>query len=478
MDIPDMLAPAPSLPEDEQAGQESTARREVDSALTPPPAPATVEETGLSPTFLMELVLRQIHYAETARADHVSRRTGLPIRLVDELLAALKDSKLCELVGSPTSLTSGYRYALTDKGRLRAEEALARCRYAGAVPVTLDQYEQAVARQAQERWRPPRETVRKALQSLLLEDKVADFLDRALHSGRCALIFGPSGNGKTHLLSSFACNLDGTVLIPHAIYAYGQVIKMFDAAVHVRVDMHEAGGPLGADAERGLSANEARVHDKRWVRIQRPSILVGGELTADSLELGYDPITHFYQAPVHLKAQGGILVVDDFGRQKVSPRDLLNRWIMAFERGRDNLMLRTGESLDLPFHINLLFSTNLDPAALADEAFLRRMPYKIYMPPPTPSQFREILRRACEEYQIEYSEEMLEQAGQSIRHASNGELKGSLARDIVSIVVDNADHDGHAPALTPQAVGLACEQSLSAISRPSPSGSLGALQQE
>jgi predicted ATPase with chaperone activity len=474
----DMLASASSTAEDKQVDREATAQRDTDSVFTFPAAPATVEETGLSPTFLMELVLKLIHYAEIARANQISERAGLPLRLVDELLNALKERKLCELVGSPTSLTSGYRYALTDNGRLKAEEALARCRYAGAAPVTLEQYEQVVNGYALERWRPARETIQKALRSLLLDDKVADLLDRALHSGRCALIFGPSGNGKTHLLDFFVGHLDGTVLVPHALYAYGQVIRMFDATVHVPVDTQEASAPVEGDGEPALSVNGARACDKRWVSIQRPSILVGGELTADCLELGYDPITHFYQAPPHLKAQGGVLVVDDFGRQRVSPKELLNRWIMAFERQRDNLVLRTGESLDLPFHVNLLFSTNLDPASLADEAFLRRMPYKVYMPPPTLSQFREILRRACEECQVDYSEEALDQAIESIRDASNGQLRGSLARDIVSIVVDNAKHDGHAPVLTPQAVVLACEQSLAAIHQWSGSSLPHSLEQE
>jgi len=478
MGTPDMLAASSGTVEDEQVGREAATQRDTDSVLTFPAAPATVEETGLSPKFLMELVLKMLHYAETARADHISPRLGLSPRLVDELLAALKEGQLCESLGSPRWLTGGYRYTLTDKGRLRAEEALAHCGYAGAAPVTLKQYNQVVGDQARERWRPPRKTIQKALQSLVLDDKVADLLDRALRSGRCAMIFGPSGNGKTHLLSSFAHHLDGTVLVPHALYAYGQVIKMFDAAVHVRVDTHEASAPAGGDEEPGLSVDEARVHDKRWVRVQRPGVLVGGELAADSLELGYDPSTHFYQAPLHLKAQGGTLVVDDFGRQKVPPRDLLNRWIMPFERQRDNLMLRTGESLDVPFHLNLLFSTNLDPAALADEAFLRRIPYKVYMPSPTPSQFKEILRRACEECRVEYSEETLDQAAQSILDAANGQLRGCLARDIVSIVVDNAKHDGHAPVLTPQAVGLACEQSLSAIGQWSGSSLPHSLEQE
>ncbi len=470
MDTVDMLAfssgPAGTV-EDKRLDQEAAAQGDAASIPNLPPAPASLEETGLSPTFLMELILKMIHYAETARADHISRLVALPSRLIDELFTTLKESQLCEVLASSGSMSAGYRYTLTDKGRLKAEEALARCRYAGAAPVTVDQYEQVVGDQARERWRPPRETIEKAIGALVLDGKVADLIQRALHSGRCAMIFGPSGNGKTHLLDLFARNLGGTVLVPYALYAYGQVIKMFDPAVHIPADAQPVSAPAEGDDESSPSANGGGAYDRRWVRIRRPGVLVGGELTADSLELGYDAITHFYQAPVHLKAQGGALVVDDFGRQKIPPRDILNRWIMAFERRRDNFMLQTGESLDLPFRVNLLFSTNLDPASLADEAFLRRIPYKVCVPPPTPSQFKEILRRACEERQIECSEETLAQAIHSIIDATNGQLKGCLARDIVAIVIDNAEHDGHPPVLTPEAVSLACEQSLLAVSRQS-----------
>jgi hypothetical protein len=185
---------------------------------------------------------------------------------------------------------------------------------------------------------------------------------------------------------------------------------------------------------------------------------VGGEVSSESLELGYDPLTRFYQAPTHLKAQCGVLVVDDFGRQKVRPADLLNRWIMAFERGRDNLLLRTGESIDIPFHVLLVFSTNLDPTDLADAAFLRRIPYKVQMPPTSPSQFNAILRRVTDEYRVQYSNDDLNEVVSFIDRACNHQLSGSLARDLVSLVVDNAEHEGRAAVLTVEAIDMAYQQ--------------------
>jgi hypothetical protein len=176
--------------------------------------------------------------------------------------------------------------------------------------------------------------------------------------------------------------------------------------------------------------------------VRRPGLIVGGEFTEESLELGYDPITRFYQAPKHLKAQGGVLVVDDFGRQKVSPSDLLNRWIMALERGRDNLLLRTGESIDVPFHITLLFSTNLNPADLTDSAYLRRVPYKSYMPPATPERFADILRVVVEKRGMQVQETAILEVAGFLDKVTGNDLSGSLARDLVTIVCDNAEHEG------------------------------------
>jgi hypothetical protein len=271
------------------------------------------------------------------------------------------------------------------------------------------------------------------------------------------MVFGPSGNGKTHVITEFIRRLGGEVLVPYSIYAYGQIIRIYDPLNHERVRDDET---LREDVGQGFKRSATRddMLDRRWVKIKRPGLIVGGELTAESLELGYDPQTHFYQAPKHLKAQGGFLVVDDFGRQKVSPTELLNRWIMAMERGRDNLLLRTGESIDVPFHITLLLSTNLNPTDLADAAFLRRIPYKAYIPPTSPEQFTEILRKVCVEYHASYREENLGSVVSAVDKVAATGLSGSLARDLVSIVVDTAEMEGRPPELTAEAVTMAYKQ--------------------
>jgi len=424
-----------------------------------PRAPGSLDETGLSPSFLLELVLKVIHYADLPNSEHVARVIGLPVKLIETLLDSLKAERLCEIVGGGSSydLTTNYRFRLTEKGESRAEQALERCRYAGAAPVPISQYQRTLSNQAHDRWRPSPAAIENAFRSLIIDEKAAGLLARALSSGRCAMVFGPSGNGKTSLLSQFIANLDGEVLVPYALYAYGQTIRTFDRTVHVRIDESEAAGAPSDTAGGAFKKIAAKdeASDRRWVRIRRPGLVVGGELTAESLELGYDPIAKFYQAPKHLKAQGGFLLVDDFGRQKVSPAELLNRWIMALERGSDNLMLRTGESIEVPFDVTLLFSTHLDPADLADAAFLRRILYKVHMPATGPTEFREVLRKVCEEQGMDVTKAQLDEVVTFVKGSCNLPLSGALARDLVSIVIDNAHHEKRTPELSVEAVGLA-----------------------
>ncbi|TMB99066.1 MAG: hypothetical protein E6J42_04465 [Chloroflexi bacterium] len=423
-----------------------------------PPAPASLEETGLSPSFLLELVLKVIHYADTPTPDHVGRVVGLPVKLVEALLESLKADRLCEIVGggSTYDLSTSYRFRLTERGEQRAEQALERCRYAGAAPVTIGQYQKVIGSQSKDRRRPAPEAIAKAFNSLVVDEAAAGLLSRALSSGRCAMVFGPSGNGKTSLLSQFIANLEGEVLIPYALYAYGQIIRTFDATVHVRIDSTDVAGPpsdSGAAFKRVGPRDEST--DRRWVRIRRPGLVVGGELTAESLELGYDPIAKFYQAPKHVKAQGGFLLVDDFGRQKVSPAELLNRWIMALERGSDYLVLRTGEAIEFPFDVTLLFSTNLNPTDLADSAFLRRILYKVRMPATGPKEFKQVLRQVCAEQALEFADADLDRVVRLLTQTRNHPLSGALARDLVSIIRDNAEHDNGNPALSVAAIELA-----------------------
>ena len=422
-----------------------------------PRAPETLDEIGLSPSFLLEHVIKVIHYAETPTAEHVARVVGLPTRHIVELLDALKSDRMCEIIGGSTyDLSSTYRFRLTEKGRARAEEALAHCRYAGAAPVTVTQYERVISGLGGSR-RPTTEAIREALSSLILDPTAASFLERAFHSGRSTMVFGPSGNGKTHVITEFIRRLGGEVLVPYAIYAYGQIIRLYDPLNHERIRDEDA---IREDVGQGFKRTVGRddLVDRRWVKIKRPGLIVGGELTAESLELGYDPLTHFYQAPKHLKAQGGFLVVDDFGRQKVSPTELLNRWIMAMERGRDNLLLRTGESIDVPFHITLLLSTNLNPTDLADAAFLRRIPYKAYIPPTSPEQFSKILRKVAAEYKVSYTDSDVEAAVVAIDKITENGLSGSLARDLIAILVDSGELEGKTPEVTPEGVTMAYRQ--------------------
>jgi predicted ATPase with chaperone activity len=430
--------------------------RADDNALLPS-APRAIDEIGLSPSFLMELALKVIHYAEAPTAEHVARVLALPPKIVEQVLDSLKSDRLCEIVGggSTYDLTTNYRFRLTDKGETRAEQALDRCRYAGAAPVTIAQYQRVVGRQSKEPWAPTQAAIDDALSRLIIEDKVADLISKALRSGRCAMVFGPSGNGKTHVLAEFIHHLEGEVVVPHSIYAYGQIIRILDHTVHVRKEPEPAAAAEASDPGMKRPAAKEDLYDRRWVRIQRPGLIVGGELTSESLELGYDPVTKFYQAPKHLKAQGGVLLVDDFGRQKIGPAELLNRWIMALERGTDNLLLRTGESIEVPFDIRLLFSTNLDPADLADGAFLRRIPYKIQMPASAPEQFKAVVRQVCELQGVTVDEQELTNAVQMIDERCSNPLSGSLARDLVSIVVDNARLDGKPPVFTTESVALA-----------------------
>jgi predicted ATPase with chaperone activity len=429
----------------------------ADDTAILPPAPKAIEEIGLSPSFLMELALKVIHYAEAPSAEHVARVLALPPKIVEQILDSLKSDRLCEIVGggSTYDLTTNYRFRLTDKGESRAEQALDRCRYAGAAPVTISQYQRVVGKQSKAPWRPTQDAIDDALGRLIIEDRVADLISKALRSGRCAMVFGPSGNGKTHVLAEFLRNLEGEVVVPHSIYAYGQIIRILDQTVHVRKEAEPT--PMTESSDPGMKRPAAKedLYDRRWVRIQRPGLIVGGELTSESLELGYDPVTKFYQAPKHLKAQGGVLLVDDFGRQKIGPAELLNRWIMALERGTDNLLLRTGESIEVPFDIRLLFSTNLDPSDLADGAFLRRIPYKIQMPASPPEQFKAVVKQVCEREGVIVHDQDLDSATALLAERCSNPLSGSLARDIVSIVVDNARLTGADPVLTEAAVALA-----------------------
>ena len=432
---------------DAQASSQTATVEEEQATVCLPLQPRTLADTGLSKAFLMDLALKTIHYTGVPSVANMAQRMGLSPAIVQDLLTLLTEEHLCEVSSSSSMMAGNYRYRLTTGGTGRAREALDRSRYAGPAPVTIDQYIEVMERQRGERLQPSRQSIEDALSELVLASEVSDALARTLHSGRCALLYGPSGNGKTSVLEAFAHHLEGQVLVPFTIYAYGHIIRVFDSSIHIRAQERGKIGlpPVGSD-----EAGETDKSDERWAVVHRPAVIVGGEVGEESLELAYDPVSRFYQAPSHLKAQGGMLAVDDFGRQRIRPEDLLNRWLTPLERGWYSLTFHTGEKISVPFDVQLLFATNLKVELLLDQPFLRRILYKVEIPNPGPAEFREILRRECEKRSITATDETLKYIVERLYANASDRPRASYARDLLDIVAESAKYDNAELVLTPE----------------------------
>ena len=438
------------LPEDE--GQGSIAQTLSNLAATleaEPPAPddsgssffprqpRTLAEVGLSKAFLTDLTLKIMHYSGTPSSAQLMRRLGLGQALVQQILAAIQEDRMCEVLSQSDLFTGNYRYRLSERGTARVSEALERTRYAGPAPVTVERYAEVIRAQQAHRQTPSRDRIRTILDELILAPEVADAVARALHSGKTTMFYGPSGNGKTIILERFSRNLDGAVLVPYAIYAYGQVIRVFDPSIHEPVEEFD---------ERNTVKDDARL-DRRWVLVRRPAVVLGSEIGPESLDVAYDSQARFYQAPPHVKAQGGVVVVDDLGRQRMESHDLMTRWLIPVERGWDSLSLITGEKLTIPFDVQLLFGTNRPIDQLADDALLRRILYKIEIPSPGPTEFADILRRLCRERNVRTAEGAIERVVEWLYGQPGASPRAAYARDLLQVVIEGAAYDGREPVL-------------------------------
>ncbi|MBI1886722.1 MAG: hypothetical protein HYS09_10500 [Chloroflexi bacterium] len=414
------------------------AKRQLQELL--PPQPASVAALGLSRAFLTDLVLKIIHYSGSPSTAQLVRRVGLSPAVVQQLVGALSQDRLLEVLSQSDLYTGNYRYRLSDRGRERVQEALERTRYAGPAPVPVDQYAEVVRQQSRQTDLTAQSSVQESLSDLVLAPEVADAVARALCSGRSVLFFGPSGNGKSSILERFARHVGGTVATPYAIYAHGQVIRVFDPSIHVPVEEAE---------ERNAMKDEYKC-DRRWVLVRRPAMILGAELGTESLDLAYDPISRFYQAPPHIKAQGGVLVVDDFGRQKVDARELLARWLIPLERGWDTLSLATGEKVKVPFDVQTLFATSLPMEGLSDDALLRRILYKVEIPNPSREEFAETLRRFCEAHEVQVADGAVGHVVETLFGQPASAPRAAYAGNIVQIIIESARFDGRQPVLDAQ----------------------------
>ena len=447
-----------------------------------PPAPLTVEETGVPEPFLRELVLKVLWAHDRPPVTAISQATGLHVRVAEVLVEGLCREALCEIDGGTSQSGIHFRYRLTDRGKAAAHEALERSRYIGVAPVPVAAYNRMIDDQIKRFKRPPLDEIRTAVEHLVLPERLVEVLGQAFFSRRALMIYGPSGNGKTDIVTSIARIVAGTVVIPYSIYGHGQLIRVYDPDVHKpQVGVEKKGGgrseqdadsqsPNGqgdeadvsdaealeaVEASAGLWADKSFRHDRRWLPVKRPNVIVGGDMGSEALEMTYDATQGVHNAPLSVVAQGGVLVIDDLGRQRIAPKEILNRWVLMMEQGYDSFSLSTSEVVRLPLDVTLVFSTNLTIQDLMDEAYLRRIAYKIAIPNPTREQLAEITRRFCIQRELEWSEDAIQYLMQRLYASDLVEPHGCYPRDIVTTITDEAEFQGRTPVLTRESIDAA-----------------------
>jgi hypothetical protein len=411
----------------------------------PPPPPATIAETGLHPDTLSQLMLKTLIAGETS-GTQLADRMRLPYSVLDAMVQHARVEKLIEVRGASGVGNAGYRYALTDLGRDRASQFLEISRYVGSSPVPLSQYNAYVrACMAARPW-IDRDILARGFSELIVSSEMYDRLGPAVNSGKSLFLYGAPGNGKTVIAQGIGRALGSDMHIPHAIDVDGQTITMFDPVSHELTS-----APGAAD-----SVIASVPIDRRWEQIRRPVVVVGGELTLDMLDLTFNPIAKFYEAPIQMKALGGVFVVDDFGRQRIPPRDLLNRWIVPLESRVDFLTLHTGRKFEIPFNVFIIFATNLKPESLADEAFLRRIPYKIRAHNPTLEEYGKIFELCCRRRGLTYDAVMVEYLMRKYYTPRKLQMRACHPRDLIEQVIDMCRYANREPSITRELLDVAC----------------------
>lgn len=363
---PNHVKPVPHAPKREEP---------VVEPFVPKP-PKDIEEAGLDSGLVEALILKYLAGVGSASGGTVSHELCLPGESIVALLSQLKQQQVVAYVGS--AAMGDFTYRLTDFGRERAHRFLKESMYVGPAPVPIAKYIESAHAQTITAVHPKAEDLRRAFSDMLINQEMFEILGPAINSGRGMFLYGHPGNGKTSIAERISLCFGDHIYIPRCLTIDGLIIELFDAASHDRIE------------EENRSITKEGKIDDRWVKIKRPTIVVGGELTMSDLEIQYNPTTKTCEAPVQLKANCGTLVIDDFGRQRMRPVELLNRWIVPLEKRYDYLTLPNGKKLQLPFDELIIFSTNLEPKDLCDDAFLRRIPYKINVPDPTEDEFRKL----------------------------------------------------------------------------------------
>lgn len=413
-------------------------------------APRTVEDTGLPFLFLAELIAKVLHRRGQLRLPELAAHLKLNVSVIDPLIAFLRAEKLVEVARLGNSGTDAdLSYLLTEAGRARAAAVLARNAYAGPAPVTLAAYAAQVRAQSLAGMQVTRAHMNAAFEGVVINPQVRDQLGAAMNSGRALFLHGLAGSGKTFLAERLHALLSGAIALPYALMVDGETIPLFDPVQHRAIDVPPAGDSAGGGIDRGSAP------DLRWVRnLRRPAALAGGELTLEMLDLGFDPHTRLYVAPPHLKSNNGIFIIDDLGRQRCTPDALMNRWIVPMDRGVDYLTLHTGHSFQVPFDVIVVFSSNFVPQRLSDGAFLRRLGYKIEVPPASQDEYTRLFALACAEAGIRFDAAVFDYLLDCHR-ACGVPLLACHPRDLVRQLRDLARYEERAPELDRRALDWA-----------------------
>ncbi|MGB9738285.1 ATP-binding protein [Chloroflexus sp.] len=406
-----------------------------------PAQPVTIEETGLNRTFLTEQFLRILYNKGRATGMELANAMGLFYRVIEPIIIDLRNVEQIDIVGQRGFGDINYEYILTPRGQTAAQAAMEKVQYTGVCPVPLDAWIESVKAQTVKKVKVTRRNIRDAFEGLVIDESILNMVGPAVNSGSSVMLFGYPGNGKTTIAERITYLMGDDIFIPYAIYADGAIIKMYDSVIH-----EPPRRPLPEETE----------YDKRWIRISRPVVIVGGELTLEQLNLVYNPTSKVYEAPFQMKANCGIFLIDDFGRQQVRVFDLLNRWIVPLEKRYDFLNTVSGQKIQIPFDQLIMFSTNLDPKDLGDDALLRRIKFKIEIIDPTEDQWREIWKIMCKVRKVPYDDRSIDYLIAKWFRPDNRPFRMCQPRDILDQLIAIARYNMETPTLSPDLLDAAC----------------------
>lgn len=407
------------------------------SATTKIVAYKSMDEIGVRKNLLEDLALKIVYQIGEISLHELSRHMGLHLLLVEELFQRLRKDQLCQVTGIEKGV---HRITTTSAGKTRALELLAHNQYSGPAPVSLEDYVKRINAQTVRNIQITPQDLPRAFADLVLNTSMLNQIGTAVLSGRAVFLYGATGTGKTTIAVTLTRIFEqDRIWIPYAVEVDGQIITVYDSVLHQKVKQ-----PASTD------------QDGRWVLCRRPCVMVGGELTIEMLDLQFNTSTKFYTAPVQMKANNGLFIVDDFGRQRVSPEEMLNRWVVPLDRRIDFLTLAGGKKIEIPFDIFVVFATNLDPSTMMDEAFLRRIQTKIKVEFVSPDQFREIFRRVCVEYDLAYNAAVVDTLIQMITQDYKEPLRACYPRDVVQQIIWAAKYLQKPPVLDYDTVTQAC----------------------